>query len=92
MSIIESIDRCTHSIYALLETISKLEKLIASRRITVPASRNQETASDMSDHNESNSKPKATLNFEINPAVNQQLEQLRNKLAVSFLKESSFLN
>ncbi|KAH0546773.1 uncharacterized protein LOC123268730 [Cotesia glomerata] len=64
------------------ETITELEKLIASRRTIVPTLRNLETASEMSDNNESNSKPKVTLNFKINPAVNQQLEQLRTKLAI----------
>lgn len=70
--------------YDFLETIPELEKQIASRRIITPALRNQETASELSDINDGNSKPKATVNFEINPVVDQQLEQLRAKLAVRF--------
>ncbi|XP_057340514.1 uncharacterized protein LOC130677691 isoform X3 [Microplitis mediator] len=63
------------------DTIDALEKQIKTRRVAVPAPRNQETASELSDPNESSARKKTTPNFDINPVVNQQLEQLKAKLA-----------
>ncbi|XP_074099269.1 uncharacterized protein LOC141527600 [Cotesia typhae] len=65
------------------DTIDVLEKQIKSKRITVLPPRNQETATELSDTeiDESSAKNKTTSNVDINPVVNQQLEQLKAKLA-----------
>ncbi|XP_074109088.1 uncharacterized protein LOC141533894 [Cotesia typhae] len=65
------------------DTIDVLEKQIKSKRITVPPPQNQETATELSDTeiDESSAKNKTTSNVDINPVVNQQLEQLKAKLA-----------
>lgn len=56
----------------LAETMEELEKRIKNRRLAVPALRNQETASELSDAANNISKAKSTWNIEIDSAVNQR--------------------
>lgn len=91
ISTIGSSVRCSYSIYDLLDTIDALEKQInKTRRLAVPTPRNQETASEISDINESSPRKSNTPNIDINPVVDEQLEQLKAKLAVSSLKHHYF--
>lgn len=68
----------------LLETRETLEKLISSKRPIVPAPGNQETASELSDANEGVLRNKSDPVIDITPIVDQQLNQLHEKLAGSF--------
>ncbi|XP_074096613.1 uncharacterized protein LOC141525844 [Cotesia typhae] len=64
------------------ETKEAIEKLISSKRPIVPAPRNQETASELSDANEGILRNKSDPVIDITPIVDQQLNQLHEKLAI----------